>query len=362
MENFLYAKSLFTYSLCIFLSRLKAEYFEDLKRKRDGLMSFNGFLSTSTKYDVAYKFAQRSLSNGFPIAVVFEMEIDPTNNSCPYVSLENFSSYQSEYEILFSLEAIFHIKSVEQLKDNIWKVNLTLINEKENVIQNYIQIEDNQFNEFADFEKLGELLIKMNEFAKAKDVYEMNVPSNTDPKYLRVYSRLGFICEKLENYSQAALYYKLALNTKASHSLNDYVMISNINNQIGKLFYQEEKIDEALSKFKTALDIQLEHLSSQHPSLINTYDLLGKLYQDQGDYEVALEYYEKKLDIQDNSVDPNQTDLALTHYNIGICLENLDRISEAMNHVEKSIKMTRFDDSTLKDRKSALERLRTQLE
>ncbi|CAF4262498.1 unnamed protein product, partial [Rotaria sp. Silwood2] len=153
---------------------MKLEYFEELKQNQGGLISFNGFFSASTEKNVAHEFAQRSLSNGFPIAVLFRMKIDPTNNSCPYASLENRSSNQSEYEILFSFKAIFHIESIEQIENNFLQVDLTLINEKENLISHYIEIEHNKFNHLINYEKLGELLIQMNEFDKAKDLYEIN--------------------------------------------------------------------------------------------------------------------------------------------------------------------------------------------
>ncbi|CAF1200415.1 unnamed protein product [Rotaria sp. Silwood1] len=341
---------------------MKLEYFEELKRNQDGLISFNGFLSTSTKQSIAHEFAQRSLSNGFSIAVLFQMQIDPTDSSCPYSSLENQSSNQSEYEILFSLKAIFHIESIEPIENNFWQIDLTLINEKENLISHYIEIEHNKFNHLIDYEKLGELLIQMNEFDKAKDLYEVNVPDISDPKYTYVYNKLGLIYTNLKNYNQALLYYNLSLETKSNETLNDYVTISNIHNQIGKIFYQQEKFDKALEKFQYALDMQLEHLSSTHPSLINTYELLAMTYEENNDYQTALEYHEKKLEIQEKTSSSKKSDLALTHFNIGICLENLNRLTEAIDHIQQSIDMSPFNDSELNNRQAVLERIREELQ
>ncbi|CAF0833286.1 unnamed protein product [Rotaria sordida] len=341
---------------------MKIEYFEELKQNQGGLISFNGFLSTSTKQNVAYEFAQRSLSNGFPIAVLFRMQIDPTNNSCPYASLEKRSFNQAEYEILFSFKAIFHIESIEQIENNIWQVDLTLINEKENLISHYIHIEHNKFNHLIDYEKLGELLIEMNEFDKAKDLYEINVPDISDPKYTYVYNQLGLIYTNLKNYKQALLCYNLSLATKSNETLNDYVIISNIHNNIGKIFYKQEKLHEALEKIQYALNIQLEHLSSTHPSLINTYDLLAMVYAENDDYQTALEYNEKKLDIQEKTSLSNQSDLALTHFNIGICLENLNRLTEAIDHIQQSIDKLPSNDTELNNRQAVLERIHEELQ
>ncbi|CAM4835623.1 unnamed protein product [Rotaria magnacalcarata] len=341
---------------------MKLEYFEKLKQNQGGLISFNGFLSTSTKYDVAYEFAQRSLSNGFPIAVLFQMKIDPTNSSYPFASLENHSVDPSEYEILFSFKAIFHIEAIEKIENNFWKVNITLINLNESDLSNYIEIESNKFNHFVGYEKLGELLIQMKELDRARDLYEMNIPRNSDSKYMYVYNQLGSICLSLNDYKSALLYYNFALQTKSSESLNDYVTISNIHNKIGRILFEQEKFDEALEKCQDALSMQLEHLSSTHPSLVTTYDLLGMFYQQDHKYENALEYHQKKLDIQEKTSKSNQADLASTHFNIGICLENLSRFTEAMDHVQKSVDSTHFNDSELHNRQVALERIRKELE
>ncbi|CAF3822163.1 unnamed protein product [Rotaria magnacalcarata] len=85
-------------------------------------------------------------------------------------------------------------------------------------------------------------------------------------------------------------------------------------------------------------------------------------YQQDHKYENALEYHQKKLDIQEKTSQSNQADLASTHFNIGICLENLSRFTEAMDHVQKSVDSTHFNDSELHNRQVALERIRKELE
>ena len=338
---------------------MKLEYFEELKQNQGGLISFNGFLSTSMKRDIANAFAERSLKNGFPLGVIFRIKINPKTTSNPYGSLENQSSNPFEYEILFSFKPIFHIESIEKLENNLWQIDLNLINEKENEISQLIQIERNKFNHLTDFEKLGELLIEMNELHKAKDLYEVNIPLSSDPKYTYVYNQLGLIFTKLEIYNQALLCYQLALKTKSNESLKDYVTISNIQNQIGKIYLKQNKIREALEQAQSTLDIQLKHLSSTHPSLANTYELFAMISEDDDDYETALDYYQKQLDIQEES---NQSNLALTHFKIALCLENLDRFDEAMDHIQQSTDISPVDNFQLTDRQTVLQRIREQLE
>jgi tetratricopeptide (TPR) repeat protein len=330
------------------------EYFEELKQNQGGILSFNGFVSTSRKQNVGYEFAQRSLLNGFSIAILFRIKIDPKTTSIPFISLENLSSNPSEYEVLLSFKSIFSIELIEQIENNLWQIDLTLTDK----ISPYIKIENEKFNHLIDYEKLGELLIEMNELNKAKDLYEINLPNNTDLKYTYIYNQLGLIYTKLEIYNQAILYYNLSLKTK----LNDYVKISNIHKEIGKIFYKQNKIRDALEKFQYALDIQLEHLSSTDLSLISTYEFLGMIFEENEDYETALEYYQKQFDIQKESSLLKQSDLALNHFKIAICLENLNRFDEAMEHIQQSIDISPSDDLELNDRQAVRERIREQLE
>lgn len=337
---------------------MKSEYFEELKQNQGGLLSFDGFVSTSRKQNVAEEFARRSLLNGFPIAVLFRIKIDPKITSVPFISLEKFSSNPCEYEVLLSFKAIFHIESIEEIENNFWQINLILTDE----ILSSIQIEYDKFNHLNDYEKLGELLIEMNEFNKAKDLYEINIPSRFSPKYTYVYNQLALIQTKLEVYNQAILYYNLSLQTKSEETLNDYVTISNIHKEIGKILYRQNKIREALEKFQYALNIQLEHLSSTDLSLIDTYDLLAMVYEENEDYQTALEYYQKQLEIQEELSEIEQSDLATTHFKIAICLEELNQLNEAMDHVQQSIDLSPTDQWESDERQVVLERIRERIE
>ena len=112
-----------------------------------GVISFNGFLSASMVYDVAHEFAQRSLSYGFPVAVLFRIKINHSNDSNSYVLLKERSSNQSEYEALFSFKAIFRIESIEQIDDDLWEVDITLMDKNDHLLVKHIENESNKFND-----------------------------------------------------------------------------------------------------------------------------------------------------------------------------------------------------------------------
>ena len=144
--------------------------------------------------------------------------------------------------------------------------------------------------------------------------------------------------------------------------MNDYVTISSIHKEIGKILYTQKKIAEALGKFQYALNIQLEHLSPADLSLVDTYDLLAMVYEENNDYQTALEYYEEQLVIEEESSATKHSDLAATHFKIAICMEKLNHLNEAMDHAQQSIDLVPTGYLEGDDRQAFVDNIRERIE
>ncbi len=67
---------------------LSIDDFDNIHTKQGGLLSFQTFLSTSTDREFAVLYADSSRQDASLIGIVFEINIDPTDqSSVPFISL-----------------------------------------------------------------------------------------------------------------------------------------------------------------------------------------------------------------------------------------------------------------------------------
>ncbi len=83
--------------------------FEKLLKTKDGLISFNNFLSTSQERDVSYAFAESNQVDPDLIGVLFEITIVSSTSSTSFANIRDVSYYQDEEEILISMHSVFRI-------------------------------------------------------------------------------------------------------------------------------------------------------------------------------------------------------------------------------------------------------------
>ena len=102
-----------------------------LKQNVGQLVSINTFFSTSTSCNIAADFS----GNGEHqvegiVSVIFQVTVDLTVPCRPFANISQLSHINDENEILFSMETIFQIDSVELELDTIWFVKLSCMDEQ----------------------------------------------------------------------------------------------------------------------------------------------------------------------------------------------------------------------------------------
>ena len=102
--------------------------FERLMKTKGGLLSFNGFLSTSKIRCVSFAYTQRTFVASGLINPMFVMKIYPSIFSTPFVNAHDVSYYREGDEILLSFNSVFRIVQIKQINGNnsIWQIELTL--------------------------------------------------------------------------------------------------------------------------------------------------------------------------------------------------------------------------------------------
>ncbi|CAF3869506.1 unnamed protein product [Rotaria sp. Silwood1] len=319
---------------------------EDFKNKiqQGKLISYNNFLSTTEKRDVAIDFIGREFQpSDSKIAVLFIMTIDPSVKSAPYARISEFSKYPEEQEILFSTHSVFRVRQIQETKErgmNIQQVNLTLTSEKN----------DNELSELTEsirkdiegngWERMGLLLWKINQNDKAEEIYTLllqQATSDGDKAYC--YNQLGLIKRDQGDYKQALDFYEKSIKIKQTILPDDDPNLAMSYNNIALVYKNMGDYSKALEFYEKDLEITKKALPSNHPHLATSYNNIGGVHKNIGDYSKALEFYEKALTIREKALPSNHPDLATSYNNIGQVCNNMGDYSIALEFYEKALKI-----------------------
>jgi hypothetical protein len=85
--------------------------FDHLTHTKDGLLSFNNFLSTSKKREVSLLFAEGYQNNPDLVGILFIITVDPAKSTTPFASIAEVGYLgDAEDEVLFSMHTVFRIR------------------------------------------------------------------------------------------------------------------------------------------------------------------------------------------------------------------------------------------------------------
>ncbi|CAF1605105.1 unnamed protein product [Rotaria sp. Silwood1] len=110
---------------------MRSEEFYKHKNNIGGLLSINNFLSTSTDKEVGLAFAFANMNRPCYEAILFEIEINQSAHHISVANIENFSYFQTENEVLFSMCSVFRIKSIIKMDNGIWNFQVTLTGDED---------------------------------------------------------------------------------------------------------------------------------------------------------------------------------------------------------------------------------------
>ncbi|CAF1463574.1 unnamed protein product [Adineta steineri] len=324
---------------------LSKEDLTKMTNNKGGLLSFNNFLSTSENRDVSFNFIQQTATNADFVKILFVISINPIDSTTPFASITDISYFHTKDEVLFSMHTIFRIGDINSMDGNndLYEVNLTLTKEND---QELLTLTDHIRQEtFPDKEgwfRLGSLLIKMGQFNKAQEVYEVLLHQTTDESgKASIYHQLGIIKDDQGEYQEALPYFEKSLAIfQKTHPSNHHRLGTSYNN-IGLVYHSMGDYPKALSSHEKAITIRQQSLPPNNPDLGASYNNIGMVYDSMGDYPKALSYYEKALEIQRESLPPNHPDLTASYNNIGIVYHSMGEYPKAFLSHEKALAMKR---------------------
>ena len=319
----------------------KAE-FEKMVTSKGGLISFNCFLSTSRTDHISLGFAKGALNNPQLVGVLFVMKIDPALPDTPFASVAKVGAYAAqEDEVLFSMNTVFRIGVIKQLGDHprLFRVELSMTSEKDNDLRLLMdRIREESFPDADGWHRLGAVLWKMGESAKAQRVFEVLLQQTTEERTRgAIYNQLGVMATNLGQYEEATGYYEKSIEIEEKQNPCNHLSLAKSYNNIGSVYNSMGDYSKALSSHEKAVAIQQQSLPPTHPDLAMSYNNIGNVYNSMGDYSKALSYYEKALAIQQQSLPPTHPDLAMSYNNIGIVYRKMGDYPKALSSYEKAL-------------------------
>ena len=360
--------------------------FDQMVKTKDGLMSFNNFLSTSKDRDVSLMFAESNQSKPDFVGILFVMTIDPYILSTPFASVNNVSYFQDEEdEILFSMHTVFRIHEIKQMGENnrLWQVDLTLTSDNDQQLRELTEhVREETYPNSKGWHRLGSLLLQMGHPGKAQQVYEIALQPTTDgyeeatiynqlgstkkdqgeytealkfyeksleigqktlpahhPNLATSYSNIGSMYGQMSEHSKALLSHKKALEIRQKSLPSDHPDLAGSYNNIGIVYYKMGEYAKALSSYEKALEIDKKSLPSNHPDLASDLNCIANVYDDMGEYVKALSFHEKALEIRQKSLPLTHPDLASSYDNIGLVHSNMGEYSKALSSHEKALEI-----------------------
>jgi Tfp pilus assembly protein PilF len=315
--------------------------FEKLVQTKGGLMSFNNFLSTSTKREVSLDFAKDALTKTNMVGILFKLTIDPSVSSAPFASIQDVSYFQTEEEILFSMHTVFRVGEIIKMDNNslLYQVGLKITADDDQQLRILTQSIREEVASATGWQRLVRLLLKLSQFDKAEKLCNALLEQTSDGGEKAIYyNQLGYIKSDQGDYHKAIEYYEKALEIRQEILPPYHPSLAISYNNIGFVYKNMREYSTALSFYEKAREIQEKTLSPNHPDLATSYNNIGGVYDNNGECSKALSFYEKALQIRENILPPNHPDFAQSYNNIAGVYYSMREYSKALSYYEHALK------------------------
>lgn len=198
----------------------KAEL-KDLKNNVGQIISVNSFFSTSMKRKKALPFLNESTISDDLEQILFEINVEPKMaKTKPFADISEQSEHPDELEVLFMLGSIFRLKSVDQNRDGMWIIRMTLCSDDENGLnQVFLHMKEQIGGRDSNLRTLGNLLRRMNKLDLAEKYFLRllkELPPN-DPSLVSLYEELGDVASQNGDLDKSVHWHQKAALLKNKH-------------------------------------------------------------------------------------------------------------------------------------------------
>ena len=204
------------------------------------LLIFNSFFSTTRDYDIALEFTKRCPADLY--AVIFEIDADPEIvKTKPFGDITKYSYFPEEREVLFSINSIFRIKSVQQNSDRLWTIRMTLCSDTDPELQPIIDKIKRKYGSYEEESAVvafSQILREMKKFDDAeKYCHRLLHEFSLDESLLGiVYLELAEIASNKRDYQLNNRCHEKAMKIKKKTESDSFFNSAGAANYSGKLY------------------------------------------------------------------------------------------------------------------------------
>lgn len=316
--------------------------FEKLRKLKDGLISFNNFLSTSTDRNISLGFAMSALERADTLGIIFRIFVDLRVSSTPLASIGDVSYFQTEEEVLFSMHTIFRIDKIDRIDDNslLYEVYLRLTADDDEQLRTLSDRIRKEIEGETSWERMGKLLNKLSQFDTAEEIFNILVEQTSDEDEKAIfYNNIGDIKNSQGSYEKAMAYYKKVLEIQQKTLPSNYPLFATTYNNIGVVYRNMGEYSKALSCYEKSVELLEAILPKTNPILATFYNNIAAVSYDMGNYSKVLPLYEKALEIQRKTLPSNHPDLTTTYYGFGTIYMEMTEYSKARWFYEQALEI-----------------------
>ncbi|CAF1488082.1 unnamed protein product [Adineta ricciae] len=368
------------------------EKFEELTRtiNVNDLISMRGFLSTSSKFDVAERFGLNDTNDPKKVEVMYKIEVPLGLNHIVCADIGIYSQFSQEEEILFDLDSAFEFIGIIQDSTRIdrWIIQLRATDRGADLANKYIADSNRELGLSSADTLFGKLLMDMGNADKAIDYFQsmLNSSSGEQTDVSTIQSRtkrsiamnnIGHAWYYKGDYQRALHWFDSALDTQqqdpklisqiantinnkgvlymmnAEHTLafdafeqavdiysqsDNYEGLAAAFENVGTIKDQIGEYEEALELYRRADEaMRLAHIHDRHPMIAENKMKTAIVYVKQAQWEDALNVLNEVKDIRQTILPPAHVDLGRTWFMIGIVLRNQQRYQEAFEHFQRAL-------------------------
>ena len=283
---------------------LSASVLQQLIDNEQGLISMNGFLSTTTSSQIAdiYSAVGGNIDDG-DARVKFVLTIDTIKE--PYAWVSGCSAIPDEEEILFSLGTIWRIGSIELINE-VYQVELISHNNLDSHLDTLL---DHHTRNGCNLSSVGNILRELGNYDEAEWFYEkmLKQPHLSHETRGHLYYNMGMMQKELGRNLKALEYFK-----EAAESL--------------KLSFTKS------NKIKSPREI---YIYGTELILVAAYNNMGFLHGKNYDFKKAVNYYEQALEVKDGS----RLEMAVVNNNLGCLYSRYGNCKQAQNYYATAVEL-----------------------